>query len=264
VAVSCAAQAPPHPERVDDAKAPAACHQALGQPLGRIGLARPRGAHDGQPVIQRRERQNAGDPVRSGRVFPRLAVRRRRRSAGPAAGQQAADRGLADAVAAGHVGGGAPAGQHLVGHRRPLLGRELGWAPARPPPGTHCRKTPGPGPLGHAWASACRRASHSRRCCPVLGRDGGKRLRQAAQARTGTGEVLHPAHHLGHGPTEAVQPRDDHDVARAQAREQAAECGMPAAVLRPGCSCTTCSQPASASARRCASASASSLQHARR
>ncbi len=92
----------------------------------------------------------------------------------------------------------------------------------------------GSAPLGRALAVACRQAPHGCPCCPVLGCDGVERLGQAAQARAGGGEVLHTAHHVGHGPTKAVQPRNDQDVTRAQAREQAAECGLPAAVLRTG------------------------------
>ena len=80
----------------------------------------------------------------------------------------------------------------------------------------------GSGPLGRAWAVAGRQAPHGRPCRPVLRCDGVERLGQAAQARAGSGEVPHTAHHVGHGPTEAVQPRDVHDVARAQAGEQAA------------------------------------------
>ncbi len=45
--VGAHAQAPPHPERIDDADARALLNQALDQALGGVGLARPRGAHDG-------------------------------------------------------------------------------------------------------------------------------------------------------------------------------------------------------------------------
>jgi len=72
---------------------------------------------------------------------------------------------------------------------------------------------------------------------PLLSRpgcDGVERLGQAAQARADGCEALHPAHHIGHGPTEAVQAQNDHDVTRTQANKQAAQCGLPAALLRTG------------------------------
>jgi hypothetical protein len=114
-AVRGGAQAPPHPERVGDADPGAAVHQPLDQTLGGVGLARPRGAHDGQALVQRRQGQHARDPL----VTPPVRVLRpsgsgrpRKRTMG---GHHAADGGLAHPVAAGHLRGIVPAGQHLAG-----------------------------------------------------------------------------------------------------------------------------------------------------
>jgi hypothetical protein len=51
-AIGAQAQAPPHAERVDDADASSPVHQPLDQGLGGVGLARPRRAHDGHPLLQ--------------------------------------------------------------------------------------------------------------------------------------------------------------------------------------------------------------------
>jgi len=126
--------------------------------------------------------------------FPRRTAPQGCRPACPAGGQQAADHGLADAKAAGHVGGGAPAGQHLVGHRRP--GESFGG-----------------------------RLPFVER--PLL------QTARVRSARARLGRCVPPDLH---------QPQDDHDVTHAQAREQPAQCCLPAryprhraAPRRPGC-----------------------------
>jgi len=79
-----------------------------------------------------------------------------------------------------------------------------------------------------------RKAPPGRPCRSILGCDGVERLGQAAQARAGGGEASYPAHRIGHGPTEAVEPWGDYDVTGAQAREQPAQYCLPATVLRTG------------------------------
>jgi len=99
---------------VHDAGAAPILHHPFEQSLGGVGLARPGGAHDGQALVQRGDGQHARDPVRGSRFLPRLPTRRRPQSARPAGSQQTADRGFADVVAPGHVGGGASARQDLL------------------------------------------------------------------------------------------------------------------------------------------------------
>ena len=131
-AVGVQAQAPPHPERIDDADACPPVDQALDQPLGGVGLARPGGAHDGQPLLQHRRGQHARHPPGIGRVG---RGRRRPTLDGGGAdgramgGEDAADGGLAHAVVPGHLGGGAPPAEHLVDQRCLLRARQLRAAP---------------------------------------------------------------------------------------------------------------------------------------
>jgi len=60
------------------------------------------------------------------------------------------------------------------------------------------------------------------------------RLGQAAQARAGGGEVLDPAHQASRVPAEAVQPRGDYDISRAQTGQQGIQLWLPVMLPRIG------------------------------
>ncbi len=74
-------------------------------------------------------------------------------------------------------------------------------------------------------------AAQIRRCCFALGCNGFKRLGQTVQIYPRASKALHPPYHVGQGTAQAVQLRDDDDVAHVEAGEQTMQFELLAAIV---------------------------------